>query len=84
MAREKNLSESKKKDEFPPTPSESGEISEKGRVFPELLRSRGKYRNSKKFALFSRREKRARSREKSVEVLLISLKIFLSTHEMGR
>ena len=31
---------------------ESGEISEKGRVFPELLRSRGKYRKRKKFALF--------------------------------
>ena len=53
-------------------------LSEKGRLFPELaffspshkwlgkkiFRSRGKYRNSKKFALFSLREKRARSRGK--------------------
>ena len=37
-------------------------LSEKGRVFPELLRSRGKYRKRKKFAFFLS-EKRTRNRK---------------------
>ena len=66
MARRKKR-ESGKIRPFFSTPKESEKKDqEKGRLFPELPRSRGKYRNSKKY----------RSREKSVEVLLISSKYY--------